>query len=95
MRSRADASRPDLAAAMKQNPKLQVMMNGGYYDLATPYFAAVHELHHLPLPPAVAANIEIQLYPSGHMVYANESALAALETNVAAFIRRTHAASGK
>ena len=86
---------PDLAAAMKQNPKLQVMMNGGYYDLATPYFAAVHELHHLPLPPAVAANIEVKLYPSGHMVYANEAALAALETNVAAFIRRTQSASGK
>lgn len=86
---------PDLAAAMKQNPKLQVMMNGGYYDLATPYFAAIHELRHLPLPPAVAANIEIKLYPSGHMVYANEAALAALESNVAAFIRRTQAASGK
>ena len=86
---------PDIAAAMKQNPKLQVMMNGGYYDLATPYFAAVHELHHLPLPPAVAANIQIKLYPSGHMVYANEAALAALETNVAAFIRRTQSASGK
>jgi carboxypeptidase C (cathepsin A) len=86
---------PDLAAAMKQNPKLQVMMNGGYYDLATPYFAAVHELHHLPLPPAVAANIEVKLYPSGHMVYANEAALAALESNVAAFIRRTQSAAGK
>jgi carboxypeptidase C (cathepsin A) len=86
---------PDLAAAMKRNPKLQVMMNGGYYDLATPYFAAVHELHHLPLPPEVAANIEVKLYPSGHMVYANEAALAALETNVAAFIRRTQSAAGK
>ena len=85
---------PDLAAAMKQNPNLKVMMNGGYYDLATPYYAAVYELHHLPLPPAIAANIEIRLYPSGHMVYANEAALAALEANVAAFIRRTHPAGG-
>ena len=85
---------PDLAAAMKQNPKLQVMMNGGYYDLATPYFAAIYELHHLPVPPSIAANIEIKLYPSGHMVYANEPALVALEANVAAFIRRTHPAPG-
>ncbi len=85
---------PDLAAAMKQNPNLQVMMNGGYYDLATPYFAAIYELHHLPVPPSIAANIEIKLYPSGHMVYAHEPALAALAANVAAFIRRTHPAPG-
>jgi carboxypeptidase C (cathepsin A) len=86
---------PDLAAAMKQNPNLKVMMNGGYYDLATPYFAALYELHHLPVPASVAANIEVQLYPSGHMVYANEAALAALESNVAAFIRRTQRAAGR
>ncbi|MBS0372994.1 MAG: peptidase S10 [Proteobacteria bacterium] len=81
---------PDLAAAMKQNPQLKVMMNGGYYDLATPYYAALFELRHLPVPASIAANIEVRLYPSGHMVYANEPALAALVTNVADFIRRTH-----
>ena len=80
---------PDLAGAMKQNPNLKVMMNGGYYDLATPYFAAIYELRHLPVPAPIAANIEVKLYPSGHMVYAHEPALAALESNVAAFIRRT------
>ena len=29
----------DLATAMKTNPRLKVMVNGGYYDLATPFFA--------------------------------------------------------
>jgi len=81
---------PDLAAAMKRNPQLKVLMNGGYYDLATPYFAAVYELRHLAVPPDIAANVDVKLYPSGHMVYANESALAALQANVAEFIRRTH-----
>ncbi len=38
----------DLAVAMKQNPNLKVQLNGGYYDLATPYFAAVYELRQLP-----------------------------------------------
>ncbi len=28
----------DLALAMKTNPRLKVMLNGGYYDLATPFF---------------------------------------------------------
>jgi len=84
---------PDLATAMKQNPNLKLMMNGGYYDLSTPYFAALYELDHLAIPPAIASNIEVKLYPSGHMVYANEASLAALEANVAAFIRRTHPAN--
>ena len=84
----------DLAAAMKQNPNLQVQMHGGYYDIATPYFEAVYELHHLPVPASIARNIEIKLYPSGHMVYANEASAVALSANTAAFIRRTHATPG-
>jgi carboxypeptidase C (cathepsin A) len=30
----------DPADAMKENPRLKVMLNGGYYDLATPFFGA-------------------------------------------------------
>src|SRR5271166_2608196 len=29
---------PDMAAALKFNPGLKVMVNGGYYDLATPFY---------------------------------------------------------
>jgi carboxypeptidase C (cathepsin A) len=83
---------PDLAFAMKANPTLKVQMNGGYFDLSTPYFAAEFELAHLPVPADIAANIEIRLYPSGHMVYVHEPALVTLHDNVADFIRRTHAA---
>jgi carboxypeptidase C (cathepsin A) len=82
---------PDLANAMKQNPRLKVMMNGGYYDLATPYFAAEFELSHLAIPDSLANNLEIKLYPSGHMIYAHEPALVALSANVADFVKRaTH-----
>jgi carboxypeptidase C (cathepsin A) len=80
---------PDLAAAMKQNPKLKVQLNGGYYDLATPYFAAIFELRQLPLQPALQNNIEMHFYTSGHMVYAHEPDLKALHGNVAAFIEKT------
>jgi carboxypeptidase C (cathepsin A) len=80
---------PDLAAAMKQNPKLKVQLNGGYYDLATPYFAAIFELRQLPLQPALQDNIEMHFYTSGHMVYAHEPDLKALHANVAAFIEKT------
>ena len=81
---------PDLAAAMKQNPNLKVQLNGGYYDLATPFFAALWELQHLPMQHSLMANTETHFYTSGHMVYAHEPDLKALHDNVAAFIGKTH-----
>jgi carboxypeptidase C (cathepsin A) len=76
----------DLATAMKIDPNLKVFMNGGYYDLATPFFAAEYELDHLPIPDRLRGNITTALYPSGHMVYAHEDSLKALHDNVAQFI---------
>ena len=81
---------PDLAAAMKYNPRLKVMLNGGYYDLATPFFAAIYETNHLPIPANLNANIQTTFYESGHMVYVHEPALKQLHDNVAAFIRSTY-----
>ena len=86
---------PDLAVAMKQNPNLKVQLNGGYYDLATPYFAAAYELHQLPIQGTLANNIEMHFYTSGHMVYAHEPDLKALHANVAAFIDKTKNSGGK
>ena len=79
----------DLAQAMKQNPGMQVMLNGGYYDLATPFYAAVYEDHHLPIPQKLAGNIEYDFYESGHMVYLHQDSLHQLHDRVAAFIKRT------
>ena len=75
----------DLADAMKQNPRLKVMVNGGYYDLATPFFAAEYEDKHLPIPQALAKNIKYAWYESGHMVYVNDESLKQLHDRVAAF----------
>jgi carboxypeptidase C (cathepsin A) len=86
---------PDLAVAMKQNPNLKIQLNGGYYDLATPYFAAVYELRQLPIQSALRSNIEMHFYTSGHMVYAHEPDLKALHANIASFIDRTKNGTGK
>jgi len=82
---------PDLAEAMKTNPRLKVMVNGGYYDLATPFFAAAYEEKHLPIPQALAKNIEYDWYESGHMVYVRSESLKQLHDRVAAFISKTQA----
>ena len=80
---------PDLAAAMKYNPKLKIMLNAGYFDLATPYFEGIYEMRHLPIPARLQNNIEFRQYRSGHMVYANLPSLKQLHDNVASFIART------
>jgi carboxypeptidase C (cathepsin A) len=81
---------PDLAVAMKYNPRLKVMLNGGYFDLATPFFAARYEMYHLPIPAKLRQNIEYSWYESGHMVYVHEAALKELHDKVAAFIASTY-----
>ena len=80
---------PDLANAMKINPNLKVQLNAGYFDLATPFYQGVYEMHHLPMPVSLQANIEYKFYESGHMVYAKDASLKTLHDNVAGFIRRT------
>jgi carboxypeptidase C (cathepsin A) len=80
---------PDLAYTMKQNPKMKVMLAGGYYDLATPYFEGKFEMHHLPIPQKLQANISYHYYQSGHMVYVNEDVLKQFHSDVAAFIKGT------
>jgi carboxypeptidase C (cathepsin A) len=80
---------PDLANAMKVNPNLKVQMNAGYFDLATPFYQGVYEMHHLPIPAKLQANIEYKFYESGHMVYAKDASLKELHENVGEFIRRT------
>jgi carboxypeptidase C (cathepsin A) len=85
----------DLALAMKYNPELKVMLNAGYFDLATPFYEGVYEMQHLPIPAKLQKNIEYQFYESGHMVYAHEASAKALHENVAAFIRRTENTKGK
>lgn len=78
---------PDLAAAMTLDPDLKVMVNAGYFDLTTPYYAAVYQMRQLPMQRKLQQNIEYCFYRSGHMIYVNPDSLARLHANVATFIR--------
>jgi carboxypeptidase C (cathepsin A) len=83
---------PDLAKTMKANPKTKVLLAGGYYDLATPYFEGKFEMHHLPIPQSLQANISYKYYQAGHMIYVNDGILKQFHDDVAAFIKGTEAA---
>ncbi|HEX7326381.1 MAG TPA: peptidase S10 [Rhodanobacteraceae bacterium] len=77
-----------LASAMSYNPSLKVMLNGGYYDLACPFYAATYQLEHLPIVESLRSNVSYSLYASGHTIYINEPSLEALHRNITAFVRR-------
>jgi carboxypeptidase C (cathepsin A) len=80
---------PDLAFTMKSNPKMKVMLVGGYFDLATPFFEGMYEMHHLPIPQKLQANISYHYYQSGHAVYGNVDVLKQFHADVTAFIKGT------
>jgi carboxypeptidase C (cathepsin A) len=82
---------PDLAAEMTENPRLRLMVNAGYFDLDTPYYAAVYQMRQLPIPQALQNNIEYRFYRTGHMIYMTPGALAQLHDNIAQFMREASA----
>ncbi len=54
---------------MTENPYLKVMIQSGYYDLATPYFASDYTVDHMQLAPELRENIQVAYYHAGHMMY--------------------------
>ncbi|HEX4898311.1 MAG TPA: hypothetical protein VFV53_08160, partial [Candidatus Limnocylindrales bacterium] len=79
----------DLGATMRANPHLRVHIACGYYDGATPHFAAEHVAAHLPISSELRANIEFAYYEAGHMMYVHEPSRVRQSADLADFIRRS------
>jgi len=81
---------PDTASALRaavvKNSYLKVRVLEGYYDLATPYYAANYTMDHLDLSPRYRNNISYATFDSGHMVYLDLDSLRKMKENVASFI---------
>ena len=80
---------PDLAEALTRNPRLEVLLVNGVYDLATPYFAAVWTMDNLNLPADLRDNIERADFAAGHMMYVEQSLLPQWKETLERFIERT------
>ena len=79
---------PLLERAMRTNPHLKVHVAYGYYDGATPHYAAEDVLAHLQLPDELRANIEHAYYEAGHMMYVHEPSRLQQSKDLADFVRR-------
>jgi len=77
----------DLRKAMSRNPYLKLWVCCGYYDLATPYYAAETVLHGMQLDPSIRDNLRITFYEAGHMVYINHPSLLQFRKDAAAFMQ--------
>ena len=75
---------PYLGKAMRENSGLRLFVGQGYYDFATPFFAAEYALSRTGIP---QDRIHYQYYGSGHMMYVRDEDRVKLSRDVRDFIR--------
>jgi carboxypeptidase C (cathepsin A) len=77
---------PHLERAFAINPYMRLFVAEGYYDGATPYYAAEYTLSHMSVDPTVAKNnITVERYTAGHMMYIDEPSAKKLRGDLAKF----------
>lgn len=76
-----------LRSAMMRNPFMKIFVASGYYDMATPYYAAEYTFANMNLDPVLRKNISVDYYESGHMMYIEKNSLAKLKRDVTVFLQ--------
>jgi len=76
-----------LRSAFAKNPHMKVFVGCGYYDMATPYFAAEYTFSHMGLHPSVRKNVTFQYYNAGHMFYIDVPSHKKLKSDITNFLQ--------
>ncbi|WP_326524922.1 S10 family peptidase [Sphingomonas sp.] len=75
---------PYIGKALRENSGLRIFVGQGWYDFATPFFAAEYSLSRTGYD---KSRIHFEYYDSGHMMYVRDEDRAKLTRDVRAFIR--------
>ncbi len=81
-----DSTRDDLRQAMAQNPYLKVLVQSGYYDGATTYFAAKYTVGQMDPSGRMKDRFSFKGYRSGHMMYLRKEDLKTATEDIRQFI---------
>jgi carboxypeptidase C (cathepsin A) len=76
-----------LKDAMAKNPYMKILVAQGYYDMATPFYAAEYTVSAMNLDPQLRRNVKFTYYEAGHMMYIEKNSLKKLKDDAAAFIQ--------
>ncbi|MBX7500362.1 peptidase S10 [Qipengyuania sp. YG27] len=75
---------PYLAKALRENSAMRIFVGQGWYDFATPFFAAEYALSRTGIP---QDRIGFHYYDAGHMMYVRDEDRTKLSQDIRAFIR--------
>ena len=75
---------PYLGRALRENSSLRIFVGQGWYDFATPFFAAEYALSRTGFP---QDRIQFHYYDAGHMMYVRDEDRRKLAQDVRTFIR--------
>jgi len=76
----------DLATTMTLYPPMKVLVQQGYFDLATPHFVWEYVLSHMDLDKEQLSRISTEMYESGHMMYVHPPSLVKYKDDLARFV---------
>jgi len=74
---------PWIGRAMRENQDLEVYVAAGYYDFATPFFAAEYSLNRAGI---VTERLHFYYYEAGHMMYIHHPSLHKMQDDIHAFL---------
>ena len=74
---------PYLGQALRENRGMRIFVGQGYYDFATPFFAAEYALSRTGIP---QDRVEYHYYDAGHMMYVRDEDRAKLSRDIRNFI---------
>ena len=83
---RDDNVRDNLRLAMAQNPYLKVLVQSGYFDGATTYFAAKYTIWQVDPSGKMKDRFTFKNYRSGHMMYLRKDDLITANDDIREFI---------